>query len=171
MKTLKFRPLRRDKKTGKVIVAAYTTWHKVKCADYNPFILEVDREYASMKSDELVYDHKGEDLFFPPMNPNDVPIFTWPFTGTSLEEIHRSNPYYGIKWQTDGNISLRMCGGDCQGTPTFTHHGENYLATAQNMGGGYCYDLSKYDRLTVGMVLNWYQFFLNNLHNAEIKTN
>ena len=42
MKTITFRPLRRIKKTGKIVVASYMQWRKVKTADYSKFKLVVD---------------------------------------------------------------------------------------------------------------------------------
>src|ERR1700728_4561579 len=75
MKEIKIRPLRRIKKTGKICVASYMSWYKVKCADYSKFSLTVDNEYKSFPLDEYVYNHKGERLFWRDYNPSDIPIY------------------------------------------------------------------------------------------------
>jgi hypothetical protein len=74
MKVVIFKPLRRIKKTGKITVASYMQWRKVKTSDYNNFSLIIDDEYKSFPKDEYVYDHKGENLFWYNFkNPQDVP--------------------------------------------------------------------------------------------------
>ena len=62
MKEITFRPLRRDKKTGKIIVASYLSWYKIKCADRTKLLLTILTEYKAMNPDDLVYTHKGERL-------------------------------------------------------------------------------------------------------------
>lgn len=63
-KIIKFRPLRRVKKTGKIAVASYMSWNKVRTADYNKFELLIDTEYQEFDKKEFVYDHEGKQLFY-----------------------------------------------------------------------------------------------------------
>lgn len=53
MKTIKFRPLREDKKSGKIIVASYMQWNKVRCGNYSKFNLIINPEYESMDRDKM----------------------------------------------------------------------------------------------------------------------
>ena len=102
MKTIKFRPLRRIKKTGKITVASYMQWRKVKTADYSQFKLIVNQEYKTFDKDELVYDHKGENLFWRHYNPEEIPLF----------ENHNQKT-----WKTDYDMYCAK-GLDVDGVPT-----------------------------------------------------
>lgn len=48
MRTIKFRPLRVIKKTGKITVASYMQWRKVMTADYNQFNLIISDDHKKM---------------------------------------------------------------------------------------------------------------------------
>lgn len=96
MKTIKFRPLRRIKKTGKVTVASYMLWRKVKSADYSKFNLIVDDEYKGMPSDEYVYNHEGEQLFFFTYNPDEITIYNQ--TGILDIDLQPIPTPWAVKW-------------------------------------------------------------------------
>lgn len=159
-KSIKFRPLRIVK--GKIIVASYMSWNKIRCADYNDFDLIVMDEYRNMPRKEYVYNHKGDLLFFFRYNPNDIPIYDWS-SKMSYEEIRELSPVYGTRWK-ENSVSFIGKGIDCAGTPTFSHFTADYLASND-------YDLDEFDPLTVETVLNWYGWFLlERLDKAKITT-
>lgn len=60
MRTIKFRPLRVIKKTGKIAVASYMQWRSIKTADYNNFNLVIDESYKMLNDADYVYDHLGK---------------------------------------------------------------------------------------------------------------
>lgn len=60
----KFRPLRRIKKTGKIVVASYMGWRSVFTANYGKFNLTIDQQYLSFPDDEQVYSADGSLLFW-----------------------------------------------------------------------------------------------------------
>src|SRR5690606_11615957 len=95
MKTIKFRPLRRIKKTGKITVASYMQWRNLMTADYREFNLILSEEHKAFPKDEYVYNHKGEVLFFFDYNPLDVPVFQHTFL-TDIKTIMENNKSYGI---------------------------------------------------------------------------
>lgn len=163
MRTVEFRPLRRIKKTGLITVASYMQWRKVKTADYNNFSLIVDDEYKTLPSDEFVYNHKGEILYFFNYNPADVPVFDTAIF--SLAEIREKTPYYGLRWQS-GNVSYIMPGMDCDGVPTFSHWPEDRV-TSDDVWNYYGPD--QFKPLTVKTVVQWFGWFLWQLNNSSLK--
>jgi len=124
MKTVPFRPLRRVKKTGKIVVAGYAQWTQVRTADYSAFCLVVDQEYVGLPLDEHVYNHEGKPLFWRDFNPEDIPVYTpdeLRVCEIEIGNLFRSAPHHGIRWKPDGSISYCVRDLDCQGTPTFSH--------------------------------------------------
>lgn len=165
MKTITFRPLRRIKKTGKITVASYMSWYKVKCANYNKFSLKVLDEYSALDKSEFVYDHEGELLYHFNYNPWDVfvyhgscidPLFDWDY----LRETYKS---FSIDGGAGGHISRHWRGTDCYGTPTFSH-----LTADKIVDAGYK-DLNEFEPLTVGYVIDWLGWFLYQLENSYLK--
>jgi hypothetical protein len=172
MKTITFRPLRRIKKTGKITVASYMQWRKVKTADYNNFKLVVNEEYKTFSKDELVYDHNGENLFWKDFDPEQIPYLP-PYI------LMGENYEYPKRWRTNHDLgcgdSYSARGLDCSGVPTFSH------GTQQNLTIGNVYNytleevgevlkpMSEYELLTVGVVTKWIGWFLWKLDNANIQ--
>jgi hypothetical protein len=156
MKTIVFRPLRRIKKTGKVTVASYSQWRKVKTADNSKFKLIIDDEYRTFPKDELVYDHNGDNLFWRHYNPEEIPM---------LNQYALSDgefPPYPPMWKTDyGMYSAK--GLDCDGVPTFSHGTADEIVKDPNR------DLNEYTPLTVEIVNWWFGWFLYQLQNNELK--
>lgn len=161
MKTITFRPLRRVKKTGKITVASYMQWNKVRCGDYNKFTLVVDTEYKQLPLDEFVYDHKGELLYFFDYNPADVPVFQSNKLMT-LDEMIGNNKMYGILWDYGGRVNYHMRGADCVGTPTFSHWTADYIAD-------YWKEPNDFEPLTVKTVVTWFGWFLYQLQNSYLQ--
>jgi hypothetical protein len=158
MREIVFRPLRRIKKTGKITVASYMQWRKVKTADYSKFNLIVDDEYKLMPKDEYVYDHKGELLFFYTYNPAEIPIFTPPLP--DIETIFDTTDARGFNYGQCTNYSGK--GIDCDGVPTFSHFTADYLGTHK-------YDLNAFEPLTVDMVTKWFGWFIYQLNNSYLQ--
>ncbi len=161
-KIIKFRPLRRHKKSGKIIVASYMSWNKIRSADYwQKFELVVDNEYRELPRHERVYNHKLEDLWFFKYKPEDIK--TYP----SVAAPEGAN--YGTPYIIDyGDGQHYMCMGiglDAAGTPCLSHYTTNQLANDN-------YNLEMVEPLTVGAVIDWYVWFLFNLNNvnASVKT-
>lgn len=164
MKSVAFRPLRRVKKTGKIAVASYAKWNSVRTADYNAFSLTIDREYAELPDDELVYNHKGENLFWLDFDPEQIPVYeSSALAGIAIKTLHAVKPraHYGIQWNPDGPINYCVGGLDCQGTPTFSHH------TIENVAE-HLKAFREYEPLTVGVVKKWYGWWLTQLQNAQL---
>lgn len=159
-KIITFRPLRRIKKTGKVTVASYMQWRKVKTADYNKFNLIVDDEYKKFPSDEFVYDHNGEQLFFFTYNPAEIPVFPYSVL-MDLDVIREENVRYGIRWSPEGGVNYNARGMDCDGVPTFSHIDANHASDYQ--------DIEQFEPLTVGMVVKWFGWFLFELENSSLQ--
>jgi hypothetical protein len=159
MKTITFRPLRFVRKTGKIVVASYAQWYRVKTADYNKFNLIIDDAYKTFAGDSNVFDHTGEHLFWRDFNPSDITIFDC--GALSVNEMRAINPRYAIQWNSAGGISYSVLGLDCQGTPTFSH------GTIENIMNGNA-DVRPYELLTVDMVRKWFGWFLYNLENSSI---
>ncbi len=167
-----FRPLRLIKKTGKITVASYTQWSKVKTADYNEFNLVINDEYKAFSKDELVYNHNGENLFWKDFDPDKIPYLP-PYI------LREENYEYPKQWRTNYNMgySDSFCarGLDCSGIPTFSH------GTAQNLTNGnirnYTLEevvevlnpMNEYELLTVGVVVKWFGWFLYQLQNSNLK--
>jgi hypothetical protein len=160
MKTLIFRPLRRIKKTGKIVVASYPLWRKIKTADYNSFILVIDDEYKTLPADEYVYNHKGENLFWRDFDPEQISVLPpYILRGDDFE--------YPYPWKSvlefDGiiNIHYSAPGLDCDGVPAFAHY------TATDIFNGRS-DMTNFEPLTVGMVRKWFWWFLYQLNNSKL---
>lgn len=173
IKTITFRPLRRNKKTGKIIVASYMGWRNVRTKDYQKFNLIVNSEYKMMPKDEFVYNHKGELLFwFKDYNPADIPIFTHnPLMDLDeiFEEHNRKKGGYAIDWDSDFEgawLNYNGNGMDCEGVPTFSHYTQDYVAREDIAN---YYGLDKFEPLTVGVVVKWFGWFLYQFRNSYLK--
>lgn len=155
MKTIIFRPLRKIKKTGKITVASYVQWRKVKTADYNNFKLIINDEYKAFPKDELVYDHNGENLFWRHYNPEEIPMLN------RYDLVDGERPPYPPMWKTDyGTYSAK--GLDCSGVPLFSH------GTANEIVKDHTRNLKEYEPLTVEIVRWWFGWFLYQLQNNEL---
>ncbi len=178
MREITFRPLRRIKKTGKIVVASYMQWNRVMTSDYNEFKLTVNDEYKTFPKDEFVYNHLGELLFFMDYNPADVPVYDskaerildedW------LDKLHHKKQPFGIRWENDGtytsHVNYSMPCTDCIGTPTFTHFTMEYVSEYYcNSRGGYPEKIHDFNPLTVGIVVKWFGWFLYQLQNSHLQ--
>lgn len=153
MKEITFRPLRRIKKTGKLCVASYMQWRKIKVADYAKFRLVISDEYKSFQKDEYIYNHEGKQLFWRNYNPEEIPLLT------GLESLDGESPYAG-QWLTLwGMYSAR--GLDCDGVPTFSHHTADEIYNSKA-------DMTDFEPLTVETVVWWFGWFLYQLNNNEL---
>ena len=153
MKTITFRPLRRIKKTGKITVASYMQWRKVKTADYNKFVLIINNQYRSFPKDELVYDHNGENLFWRHFNPEEIPMLN------DYALIDGERPTYPPMWRTSDGVYAAKCL-DCDGVPTFSHQKANSIYDFK--------DMAYFEPLTVEIVTWWFGWFLYQLKNNEL---
>jgi len=167
MKSVAFRPLRRVKKTGKIVVAAYAKWNSVRTADYSTFSLTIDREYAELPDDELVYNHKGENLFWLDFDPDSIPMLSGAHSHEEwqvFKAVHAGRwaiRYPASEWWPNESITYCVTGLDCQGTPTFSHRTADDVAEHRS-------DFHKYEPLTVGVVKKWYGWWLTQLQNAQL---
>lgn len=161
MKEIVFRPLRRVKKTGKIVVASYMQWRKIATADYNKFKLIVDDEYKRLPSDEFVYDHKGELLFWFTYKPVDIPVLD-ASPNFNYEAARKKYGHQFIIAHNDGYIAYLVSGLDCDGVPTFSHYQQDRVARDYE-------DMSKFDPLTVKTVTQWLGWFLYNLKNSYLQ--
>lgn len=170
MRTIKFRPLRVIKKTGKITVASYIQWRGVKTADYNNFTLVIDENYKMLNDSEFVYDHLGKQLFFYDFNPNNIIINPEipksdgfrPSAENTDEYLNfrNDNPYILLD---KGDYKTYWCRGlDCEGVPTFNHFTADYIATHST-------HIYLFEPLTVGMVKMWFGWFLWQLDNCQLK--
>lgn len=171
MKSITFRPLRRVKKTGKIVVASYMGWNRVMTADYNKFNLVINDEYKKLPKDEFVYDHNGNLLFFFTYNPADVPVYDSKaeriINEDWLDNLHKSKQPFGIRWEnSEGHVNYNAPGMDCQGTPTFSHYTQDHVA--QEDVANY-YGLDKFEPLTVETVAKWFGWFLYQLKNSYLQ--
>lgn len=167
MKTITFRPLRRIKKTGKLTVASYMQWRKVKTADYNKFNLIIDNEYKRMPDDDFVYNHEGEQLFwFNHRSPEKLPK-----NYADYESIFRNlniprDEFEGEEWKLSEPLTqgfhYSVQGFDCDGVPVFSHNSADYIATHYK-------DLNQFEPLTVGLVKLWFGWFIYQLQNSDLK--
>lgn len=154
MKEIVFRPLRRIKKTGKITVASYTQWRKIKTADYGKFKLIINEDYKTFPKGELVYDYNGENLFWRHYTPEEIPTFSW-LSPTSVER----KPYPKM-WKTDFGIYSAK-GLDCDGVPTFSHWTSNDIYNSKA-------DMQDFEPLTVEIVNYWFGWFLYKLNNSQL---
>lgn len=165
MKEIIFRPLRRIKKTGKIAVASYMQWRKVKTADYSQFMLLLVNDIQRFPPDQIVCNHKGEELFwFNHANPELLPknyvtieqiseLLGIPIEYLEGEQWKISEPIgTGFHW------SIR--GFDCDGVPVFSHYTAKYIAKFWD-------DITQFEPLTVKTVILWYGWFLWELKNVN----
>lgn len=156
MKEITFKPLRRIKRTGKITVLSYMQWRNVKTADYNKFILVIDSEYKNFPKDELVYNHKGENLFWRDYNPEHIPMIT----GYELKD---GEPMlYPRQWKTDYMYSAK--GIDVDGVPAFSHYTADEIIDSKA-------DMTDFEPLTVEIVRWWLGWFLYKLDNCKLTYN
>lgn len=169
IRTIKFRPLRVIKKTGKIMVASYMQWRIIKTADYNSFILMVDENYKMLNDSDFVYNHLGKQLFFYGYNPGRVPIIKrvildfedieenpTPEFKTGNNFILQNSGLQGGEWFT-----FRMDGCDCDGVPTLNFYTADYIATHSSY-------INLFEPLTVKMVKQWFGWFLWQLENSKL---
>ena len=158
MRELTFRPLRLIKKTGKITVASYMQWRKVKCADYHKFSLTIHNDYKHMPLGAPVHDHNGEQLFFYTYNPNELPIweYTYPLDFSCMLKMQG---VYTIGGKGQWYVADGM---DIDGVPVFSHYNMNHIGTHHT-------DMNKFEPLTVGMVVRWFGWFLLQLDNSYLK--
>jgi len=152
MKTINFRPLRLEKKSGLIKVASYQQWRKIKTADYNQFVLNIDDAYKSFPENAQVYNHKGKELFWHDYNPESIRLIN----NLTIGEADR---HYG-NWKTSYNMYSSK-GLDCDGVPIFSHQTIDSIWDKK--------ELDKYEPLTVKTVKFWFGWFLYNLNNRIYK--
>lgn len=154
MKMITFRPLRRINKTGKITVASYIQWRKIKTADYNTFKLIVNEEYKTFPKDELVYNHNGENLFWRHYNPEEIPLLN------RYSLVNGEQPPYPPMWKTDYDMFCAK-GLDVDGVPTFSHGTINNIYNSKSND-------KDFEPLTVKIVNYWFGWFLYRLKNNEL---
>lgn len=169
MKEIKFRPLRLDKKTGKIIVAGYLQWRRVKVADREPFVIDLVADYKRFDPDAQVYNHKGEALFFPEYDPLSIPVLqhTILVTPEAVEAFTTKHPRCGILWDVGGVTHYNMTGCDCDGVPAFSHKTANEIAASSSPGATEW--VRQFEPLTVKRVKMWLGFFLMEMRNFKLK--
>lgn len=164
-KDIKFVPLRRVKKTGKIIVASYLQWNKVKSADQ---IYGLDLTLLSglekFNTNERVYNHKGEFLFWY-NHKNPESLAKWKPSVELMDFMHEQ--FEGEFWKLQNfeipdRLDSFVKGFDCNGTPVFSHYTQDYISI-------HCKEVKDFEILTVGAVLKWYGWFIYNLKNTNIK--
>lgn len=168
MKSITFRPLRRIKKTGKITVASYMQWNKVKCANYSKFLLTVNDEYKMFDKSELVYNHEGKLLFHFNYDPWEVYTYCgtcldYAFDWDQLREKHKSFTIISKDHEGKEYSSYHWRGADCSGTPTFTHYDEDYITTDDPWN---YYRSDSFEPVTVEYVITWLGWFLYQLENS-----
>ena len=67
---MKFRPLRIKK--GKVTVSSYMSWRKFFNRGVYGGLVSLVKEYEAFNQEEFVFNHKGEQLFFPNYLPESI---------------------------------------------------------------------------------------------------
>ena len=166
MRSVTFRPLRRVKNTGKIVVASYMAWNRLRTSDYNEFNLTVLDDYKKLPPEEYVYNHKGELLFFFKKNPADIPVYN--SETMDLDALDARNEPFGIYWHgSDNHVNYSRCDGmDCAGTPTFTHWTEEYISREDTWR---YYGPDKFEPLTVKTVVMWWGWFLFQLNNSRLQ--
>jgi len=163
MKQLNFRPLRINKKTGKVVVSSYMSWHKVKCANYSDFHLNVISDYKQMNPLDYVYDHNGELLYHFNYNPWDVFVYHGTCLDSGFDWDYLRHDHGSFSIYDGDRYSFHWKGADVQGTPTFSHLTADKIANA-----GYT-NMNEFEPLTVGYVISWLGWFLYHLENSKLK--
>jgi hypothetical protein len=162
MKNIKFRVLRRIKKTGRITVASYIQWRKVKTADYSEFSLIIDNEYKKLPPNEFVYNHEGKQLFWwNYKSPDDLPKKSVSLRsacetfGIDYEELE------GEEWKVKDSWYYSTGAVDVDGVPIFSHYTAKDCATFP--------DITQFEPLTVGAVVKWFGWFLYGLENMKLK--
>lgn len=139
------------KKAGKIVVAAYTE-----------FALTIDREYAGLPLDELIYNHEGKPLFWRDFDPDEVPVFEFNVL-FNLRRIRAKHENYTVRWFPGGRLcypcSHLQLG--CDGVPVFSHYTIDHVAE-------HLTNFAQYEPLTVGVVVRWFGWFLYPLENARL---
>lgn len=152
-----FRPLRLNKKTGKIMVASYMQWNKVRVLnDYHSGAkVLIDQQYKSFPKNALVHNHKGETLFWRIDSPVDLPTLNY-IPDFDWDKAREDNPL-GFFLQGQHN-STHVGQLDCTMTPAFSHYTQKYIATHYD-------DMSLWEPLTVATVQKWFGWFLYNCEN------
>lgn len=170
MKEIKFRPLRIIKKTGKITVAAYSQWRRIKTSDYNMFTLIIDERYKSLAEEDFVYNNLGQQLFFYDFKPNDIiinpkiPRFeNWiPSDMETAKYLEFRKKYPYILLDKDNYKTFWCRGLDVDGVPIFNYNTADYIATHYD-------DMMCFTPLTVKTVKLWFGWFLYQLENYCLK--
>lgn len=159
MVTHNFKPLRLVKKTGKITVASYSNWRRIKCKDWVGNQVCLIREYDQLDPSAHVYNHKGHNLFFPNVKPWDIPAYSLNAAAeANLDFSQRHSIDYG-----NGQKSYWGTGIDNEGVPTFSFFTSSYVAQHCSK------QLLEFEPLTVEMVADWAGWFLYNLQRCEVK--
>ncbi len=167
MKQIIFKPLRRIKKTGTVCVASYPQWRAIKTADYKKFNLIINDGYKTFPKDELVCNHKGENLFWynyvnPESLQKNIVTIDDVVRVLGIDRSYLEGEEYKISQPVTKGFHWAVRGFDCDGVPVFSHNTTNYLATHYS-------DMNQFEPLTVGMVVKWLGWFLYQLENSQLK--
>lgn len=170
MKTIKFRPLRLNKKTGKIIVASYMQWNKLRCANYSDFNLIIVNEYERMNKSDFVYNHEGKQLYHFGYNPWNVHEHygSCIAEGFDWDEMRRIYKDFILVSEFDGKPYKRyhIRGADCAGTPTFTHYDEDRVTSDDTWN---YYGAEAFEPVTVDYVITWLGWFLYQLENSNLR--
>lgn len=162
MRELKFRPLRRIKKTGKICVASYSQWSIIMTADYEKFKLTVVDEYSQMPKDEFVHNHLGELLYFFKFDPNEIPVFDNYQQVEDNDDVQGKQHYhYGLNHGHHHHTTFNVRGTDCYGVPCFSHYDADTIGTHYS-------DPFSFTPLTVDIVTKWLVWIMFRLRNAKI---
>lgn len=170
MKTIVFRPLRFNKKAGKIIVASYMQWNKVRCGNYSKFNLIVKDDYEQMNKSDFVYNHEGKQLYHFGYNPWDVYEYygSCIAEGFDWDEMRRTYKDFILVSSFDDKPykSYHIRGADCAGTPTFTHYDEDRVTSDDTWN---YYGSDAFEPVTVDYVITWLGWFLYQLENSYLK--
>lgn len=141
---LKFRPLRKDKKSGKIIVASYDQWRKVFNSKLKVVLVLDNYDKSS-----FVYNHELKQLFFPFENPSEIEnTFEYKEGDIKIDLLN------GRKW-------YMATGLDCDGIPAFTNYTTHDIIVSAGMGKYFKPEfINKFNPLTVQTVLNWLECLL-----------
>lgn len=150
---IKFNPLRKLP-SGKIAVASYMQWRKIKVADRRGLILLLDPAYKDFDDSALVFNHKGINLFWRNYDPETIPLMS----DYRLQNGERV-PHPEM-WKTDYGM-FSGWGLDCDGVPTFSHHTPDHVWDRVKM--------KDFEPLTVDIVKWWVGWFIYQLENTEIK--
>ena len=161
MKKLIFRPLRLNKKTGKIIVASYFGWRKLKTADYSNFELTVIPEYKGLGSDAFVYDHKGQQLFWFNIEPEEIATQHPLMEDEERGEFREKHLHRFVQYPHGGGM-YNSPALDVDGVPVFSYFTADHAATCG-------FDITLFEPLTVGMVVKWFGWFLYQLENSNLQ--